>query len=75
MQKMFPLFLRRWIANTMPQDMAAGRAGGTATVIMSSPLIMSAFSGTPEFSWNGIVRKFPKIATNAIMPTNFMLSI
>lgn len=48
MQKMEPLSLRRRRANTIPHDIATGRAGGTATVIRSSVRVMIVWIGTPS---------------------------
>ena len=49
MQKM-SCFLRRLIAKTIPQDMAAGRAGGTVTVNKSSVRSIMIAKGTPSWT-------------------------
>lgn len=45
MQKM-PRFLRRRCAYTIPAVIAAGRAGGTVMVMMSSDSMMMVLAGT-----------------------------
>ena len=43
-------FLSRFRANTIPQDIAAGNAGGTETVIRSRQRSISIPVGTPSFN-------------------------
>ena len=63
-------FFRRLIAKTIPQDMAAGKAGGTVTVIKSRPLSMIISEGTPRLIYRGMVAMMPITATIAMIPTN-----
>ena len=69
MQKIFCLF-RRAIAKTMPQDMAAGRAGGTVTVKRSRVRSIIIARGTSMPAWIGRVAMLPTNARTAMMPTN-----
>ena len=74
MQKM-SCFLRRLIAKTTPQDMAAGRAGGTVTVNKSSILSIKIAKGTPIETSCGIVATLAARAMIAIIPTNLSPSV
>lgn len=69
MQKM-SYFFSLLMAKTIPQDMAAGSAGGTVTVMRSSALSMRILTGTPSFICKGIVVMIPTKARRAIRPTN-----
>ena len=74
MQKMF-IFLSLLMANTIPQDMAAGSAGGTVTVYRSRALSMIMEEGTWRSHCIGMVQIVPMTAKMAIIPTNFMPSL
>ena len=69
MQKILLLF-KRLIAKTIPQDIAAGRAGGIDTVIKLRPLSTTRTVGTPIFIWTGADAQMPRRAIIAIIPTN-----
>lgn len=73
MQKM-SYFLSLLIAKTMPQEIAAGSAAGTATVMISRILLTRILVGTPSFIYKGIVVILPTAARRAIRPTNLILS-
>ena len=64
-------FFSLLMAKTIPQDMAAGRAGGTVTVIRSKALSTRISTGTPISTCNGMVEIVASRARIAIIPTNF----
>ena len=66
--------LRRLRAKTTPQDIAAGRAGGTTTVIKSRVRSITDLIGTPSYNCKCMVEKLATIARHAIMPMNFIPS-
>ena len=70
MQKMSWPF-RRLTANTIPQLMAAGIAGGTAIKIMSRALSRRISGLTPIDICIGMVEMLVTMANTAMMPTNF----
>ena len=74
MQKMF-FFFSLLIANTMPHDIAAGRAGGTVTVIKSRPRSIMISEGTLMLIYNGIVVIIPTRARIVMIPTNLKPSV
>ena len=69
MQKMF-IFLSLLMAKTIPHDIAACRAGCTATVVRLRPLSIMIAVGTPKLYCRGIVAIIPMTARMAMMPTN-----
>ena len=69
MQKMF-FFFSLLIANTIPHDIAAGRAGGTVTVIKSRARLTMISTGTLILICKGIVVIIPAKASNVMIPTN-----
>lgn len=64
----------RDIAKTVPQVMAAGKAGGTVIVIRSNDLSIRVAASLPYLSMIGTVARKPRIANTAMMATNFIPS-
>jgi hypothetical protein len=73
MQKIL-LFLRRCIAKTIPQLIAAGRAGGTAITIRLSDLSIKVRASSPLITKIGQIQINPRTAMLAIIATNFIPS-
>jgi hypothetical protein len=57
------------MAKAAPADMAAGRAGGTVTVIRSRDLSINSDVSAPYFIRTGTVKQNPIIPTIAIAAT------
>jgi hypothetical protein len=68
-------FFSRATAKTAPQVKAAGIAGGTQIVNISSPLSIISGVLTPSLNIIGITQKNPIIARIAIIPTNLSPSV
>ena len=73
MQKM-SYFFNLFIANTMPHDMAAGRAGGMVIVNKSRARSIMNIVGTFILIYIGTVASIPISAKSAIIPTNLIPS-
>ena len=73
MQKM-SYFFNLLIANTIPQDIAAGKAGGIVIVNRSRARSMINIVGTFILSYIGTVASIPISAKSAIIPTNLIPS-
>jgi len=68
------LCLSRYIAKTIPQLIAAGRAGGTAITIKFNDRSIKVRGSAPFMIKTGIMQKKPKTAMHAKIATNFMPS-
>jgi len=68
------LFLSRYIAKTIPQLIAAGRAGGTAITIKFNDRSMKVRGSDPLITNTGQMQIKPKTAIHARIATNFMPS-
>jgi hypothetical protein len=73
MQKIF-YFFNLWIAKTIPQLIAAGRAGGTAITTKFSERSTRVDTEASYISKIGKIAMKPTTAIKAIMATNFMPS-
>jgi hypothetical protein len=73
MQNILQLF-SRWMANTMPQLIAAGSAGGTAITIRLSDLSMKVLTSDLFIMSIGQIAQKPSTAIIAIIATNFIPS-
>jgi len=62
------------IAKTIPHDIAAGRAGGTAITSKLRLLSINVTASTPRLINKGTSTRNPMKAHIAIKPTNFILS-
>jgi hypothetical protein len=62
------------MANTIPQLIAAGKAGGTAITIKLSDLSISVETEAPCINKIGKIAMKPTTAMSAIIATNFIPS-
>lgn len=62
------------MAKTIPQLIAAGRAGGTAITIKFNDRSIKVFGSAPLIIKTGIIQKKPKTAIHAKIATNFIPS-
>ena len=74
MQKILSFF-SRLIAKTTPHERAAGMEGGTQMVSMSRLLSVIFMALVPVLIMKGTTQQKPRMARQAIMPTNLSPSV